>query len=361
MNLPFFFLILLLAIVNWCKSLRAEAQPLTIKQGMVLIKGQTYYRGNEKSLGNPDHYLEERPVHLVEVSSFWIDQYEVTNAQFKEFVDATGYVTFAEKPVDQTLFPNASGEHLLPGATVFSPPPKSLNPYSTNDPWQWWAYRPGANWRHPQGPDSSIEKIMDHPVVCVNINDARAYAKWAKKRLPTEAEWELAARGGLKQAMFTWGNEHKPEGEWYANCFQGNFPARNSVLDGFLFTAPVGSFPKNGYGLYDMAGNVWEICSDYYHPQYYQIFVSHPHKNPKGPEYPISQIELNYFQQTGTCPMPKEIAHDLLSLHVARGGSFLCHSNYCLRYRPASRSVAESLAPTNHTGFRCVRDTEEVF
>ena len=352
----FFLVSLFILLPNWFEGFLGTILAIEIKDGMVFIKGQTYYRGNEKSLGNQDRYKEEKPVHKVEVSSFWIDQYEVTNAQFKEFVDATGYVTFAEKPIDKTLFPNASGVHLKPGATVFSPPPRSLNPYSTNDPWQWWAYRPGANWKHPQGPDSSIEKLMSHPVVCVNIDDARAYAEWAGKRLSTEAEWELAARGGLKQAMFTWGNEHKPEGEWYANCFQGNFPARNSELDGFLYTAPVGSFPKNGYGLYDMAGNVWEICSDYYHPQYYQIFVNQPHKDPKGPEFPISQSELNYFQQTGTCPMPKEIINKLLFLHVARGGSFLCHSNYCLRYRPAARSVAESLAPTNHTGFRCVKD-----
>ena len=323
---------------------------------MVFIEGKSYLRGNEKPPGNGDKYPEEGPVHIVKVSSFWIDKYEVTNAQFKEFVDATGYITFAEKALSKDLFPAAPEGQLLPGATVFAPPLKNLNPKSTHDPWNWWAFRSGASWRRPEGRNSSIKARMDHPVVCVNIDDAKAFAHWAGKRLPTEAEWELAARGGLKESMFVWGNEARPGEKWLANCFQGTFPAKNSARDGYHTTSPVGSFPPNGYGLYDMAGNVWEICSDYFHPSYYSQFIKNPHPNPTGPKSAITQIELEHFRHTGTCPMPRKGVSELMYLHVARGGSFLCHWDYCLRYRPAARSHSESLSPTNHTGFRCVRE-----
>ena len=325
---------------------------------MVLIKGQSYLMGNEKPAENGEVYPEEGPVHQVEVSSFWIDKYEVTNAQFKEFVDATGYVTFAEKPLSKDVFPLAPPEQLLPGATVFAPPPENINPRSENDPWNWWLYRKGACWRRPEGRNSSIKSRMDHPVVCVNIDDAKAYAKWAGKRLPTEAEWELAGRGGLEDSMYAWGNEARPLGKWMANCFQGTFPAENSGQDGFHSTSPVGSFPPNGYGLYDIAGNVWEICSDFFHPSYYSEFMENPHPNPTGPTSPITQIELEQFRRTGTCPLPMEDQNSLMNLNVARGGSFLCHWDYCLRYRPAARNHSESLSPTNHTGFRCVKDVK---
>lgn len=343
-------------------SSRAPSAPppgkIEEKDGMVLLRGGTYLRGNNTPPGNGDHYPEEGPAHKVEVSSFWIDKYEVTNAQFKEFVDATGYVTFAEKSLSKDVFPKAPPGQLVPGATVFAPPPKNLDPREKNDPWDWWSYRKGACWKRPNGEGSSIKNRMDHPVVCVNVDDAKAYAKWAGKRLPTEAEWELAARGGTEGDMFTWGNEARPEGKWLANCFQGNFPAQNTAQDGYLYTAPVGSFPPNAYGLYDMAGNVWEICSDYFHPAYYRDFLENPHPNPTGPESAITQIELEEFRLSGTCPAPQAGVNELMFLNVTKGGSFLCHFDYCLRYRPAARHHAESLSPSNHSGFRCVKDAE---
>ncbi len=335
-----------------------EIKDISSLNEMVFIEGQSYSRGNEKPAGNGEKYPEEGPVHAVEVSSFWMDKYEVTNAQFKEFVDATGYITFAEKPLDKKVFPVAPESQLVPGATVFAPPLKNINPRAQNDPWNWWSYRKGASWRRPEGRNSSIKKRMDHPVVCVNVDDAKTYAKWAGKRLPTEAEWELAARGGLKGSMFVWGNEARPKGKWLANCFQGVFPAKNSAQDGFHSTSPVGSYPPNGYGLFDIAGNVWEICSDFYHPSYYSEFIENPHPNPTGPQSPITQIELDHFRHTGTCPLPRKGINELMYLHVARGGSFLCHWDYCLRYRPAARNHSESLSPTNHTGFRCARDAD---
>ena len=328
------------------------------KDGMVLLRGGTYLRGNNKAPGNGDRYPEEGPAHKVEVSSFWIDKYEVTNTQFKEFVDATGYVTFAEKALSKDVFPKAPPGQLVPGATVFAPPPKNINPRAENDPWDWWAYRKGACWKRPNGEGSSISNRMDHPVVCVNVDDAKAYAKWAGKRLPTEAEWELAARGGAEGNLYIWGNEARPDGKWLANCFQGKFPSQNTARDGYLYTSPVGSFPPNGYGLYDMAGNVWEICSDYFHPGYYNEFIQNPHPDPKGPTSPITQIELEEFRLTGTCPAPQAGANELLFLNVTKGGSFLCHFDYCLRYRPAARHHAESLSPSNHSGFRCVKDAD---
>ena len=328
------------------------------ENGMVLIRGATYLRGNDKRAGNGDYYPEESPSHKVTVSSFWIDKYEVTNSQFKEFVDATGYVTFAEKALDKKFFTDAPAEQLKPGATVFSPPQEKINPKEKNDPWDWWSYKVGACWKRPEGGNSSIASRMDHPVVCINIDDAKAFAKWKGKRLPTEAEWELAARGGLKQKQFVWGDKANPNDQWLANCFQGIFPNANSASDGYLYTSPVGSFPPNGYGIYDMAGNVWEMCSDFFHPSFYREFVKNPHPDPTGPKHPISQIELDHFHRTGTCPTARSKMNKLMFLHVSKGGSFLCHWDYCLRYRPAARNHTESLSPSNHTGFRCARDVD---
>ena len=325
-------------------------------EGMVFVQGGDFLMGNSIDPGNGGNYIEESPPHRVEVGSFWIDKHEVTNAQFLEFVEATDYVTFAEKPLSKEIFPKAPSEQLLPGATVFSPPPDEIDPRQTQDAWQWWAYKHGANWKHPEGKGSSIEDRMDHPVVCVNLDDAKAYAEWAGKRLPTEAEWEYAARGGLEEAMFTWGNEHKPDGKWWVNCFQGVFPHDNTTEDGFAMTAPVGSFPDNGYGLFDMAGNVWELCSDHYSPTYFKELGDGLIKNPLGPEQPISMIELDFYSRHGFCPEPDADSHPITFLNVVKGGSFLCAYEYCLRYRPAARHYAELLSPTNHTGFRCVKD-----
>jgi formylglycine-generating enzyme required for sulfatase activity len=360
---PLFFVIL---IFSGCTGVeekqeipRAEPTPKRIeKEGMVFIPATKFIRGNDKTPGNGEKYPEEGPAHEVEVHGFWIDKYEVTNAEFKKFIDETGYVTFAEKPLDKNLFPNAPDNQLEPGATIFSPPPDSINPWDENNPWDWWSYTAGASWKKPFGPNSSIYNLMDHPVVCINIDDAKAYAEWAGKRLPTEAEWELAARGGLKNNLYSWGNEPKPGGEWMANCFQGKFPSKNSAQDGYHYTSPVGSFPPNGFGLYDMAGNVWEMCSDYFHPSYYTTFLKNPHPNPKGPKSAITQIELDHFRSTGTCPTKRPGTDDLMFLHVAKGGSYLCHWDYCLRYRPAARNHSESLSPTNHTGFRCAKDLD---
>jgi formylglycine-generating enzyme required for sulfatase activity len=324
--------------------------------GMVYVEGKTYMRGNDLTPDNGVPYPEESPAHKVTVSSFWIDQHEVTNKKFSAFVAATGYVTFAEKPLSKDLFPQAPASQLVPGATVFVPPNRSIDPWRSGDPWQWWSYRAGASWKQPEGKGSSIEQRMDHPVVCVNIQDAKAYAQWAGKRLPTEAEWELAARGGKEEQMYTWGNQTKPDNRWLANCFQGEFPAKNTREDGFAATAPVGSFPPNDLGLYDMAANVWELCSDHYYPNYYKIFSHSPHPNPKGPKDPITMFELQFFSEHGYFKnhSAKNMPH-LLHLYTMRGGSFLCHFDYCLRYRPASRHHFESLSPTNHVGFRCVK------
>ncbi len=324
-------------------------------KGMAFIPEGTYVRGSEGKLDNGKAYLEESPKHFVTVSSFYMDETEVTNAQFMAFIEDTGYITFAEKGLSKEDFPMAPAEMLKAGASIFTPPPTDIDPHRYNAQ-SWWPFVPGADWRHPQGPGSSIVDKMDHPVVCVNYYDAKAYAAWAGKRLPTEAEWELAARGGLQEKTYTWGNERKPEKAWLANCFQGNFPAKDTAEDGFLSTAPVQSFAKNGYGLYDMAGNVWEICADYYRPDYYSQFVKNAHPNPTGPTQPVTDAEVAIWRQTSRLPEAHPDIPKLTHLRVSKGGSFLCHVDYCLRYRPAARQQSEPLTPTNHTGFRCVKD-----
>ncbi|MFC5051124.1 formylglycine-generating enzyme family protein [Rubritalea spongiae] len=350
--------------------------PVSAPEGMVWIPGKTYWRGNDQDPGNlsifqegvtnpiqrqqiaENHFKEERPVHQVTVKGFYMDATEVTNRQFKEFVDATGYVTLAEKGLSAEEFPNARPEDLVGGANVYTKPAEEINPRRSNNAWRWWAFTEGANWRHPEGPDSSIEDKMDHPVVNVNYDDAQAYAKWAGKRLPTEAEWELAARGGHEKRMFIWGDHVKKDDKWVANCFQGDFPNKSDNQDGFHFTAPVKSYPPNDFGLYDMAGNVWEICSDYFHPRYYFEFVKAPHDNPQGPDFGITEGQSSEIERTGTySEIPK--LPELTKLRVSRGGSFLCHFSYCLRFRPAARHYNEPLTPAHHTGFRCVKDAPE--
>ncbi len=340
-----------------------NAQPTspTPPKGMVFIPGGTYTRGEDRNLGGRSQYPEEQPVHQVTVSSFFLDQTEVTNAEFAKFVQETGYETQSENDFKRKDFPRAPEEQLKAGALVFQAPDQEVDKWRPGAEWQWWQFTPGANWRNPTGPNSSIADKMDHPVVCITKEDAEAYCKWAGKRLPTEAEWERAARGNIDHALFVWGEKPKPEGKgWPANIFQGDFPQSNKALDGYIGSAPVKSFPPNDFGLYDMAGNVWEICSDLYRPDYYQHFVKKPTKDPTGPplEHAITQPETQVFAQGKTIPDVVEVFHPLARLWVTKGGSFLCHHTYCLRYRPGARHYTESLSPAIHTGFRCAKDLE---
>jgi formylglycine-generating enzyme required for sulfatase activity len=295
--------------------------------GMVWVPGGVFLMGDETM---PD----AMPRHAVWVDGFWMDETEVTNAEFAQFVDATGYVTVAERPLNPADFPGAPAEALVPGAVVFAEPAGAV---SLGDHLQWWSYVPGAHWRHPLGPASSIKGIENHPVVHVAWEDAQAYAKWAGKRLPTEAEWERAARGGLDDAPFVWGEEWMPDGKFMANTFQGHFPDRNTAEDGFAGAAPVKSFPANGLGLYDMAGNVWEWCSDWYRGDMYAL-RGEMTVNPSGPDGSFDPAEPGVKKR------------------VTKGGSFLCTSQYCSRYRPGGRGKSEIDTGTNHIGFRCVRD-----
>ena len=279
---------------------------------------------------------DSRPVHRVYVDGFWMDKTDVTNAQFAKFIAATHYITEAERTPKAEDFPGAPSENLVAGAVVFSPPDQ---PVSLNDYLQWWSYVKGANWRHPNGPESDIKGKENYPVVDVSYSDALAYAKWAGRRLPTEAEWEFAARGGLSGKPFVWGDSCRPGGKFMANTFQGHFPNKNSDEDGFSLTSPVTEFPPNGYGLYDMAGNVWQWVSDWYRPDYYkQLYasgsISH---NPIGPESSFDPAERG---------VPKP---------VMRGGSFLCTDQYCSRYMVGTRGKGEVSTGTNHLGFRCVK------
>jgi formylglycine-generating enzyme required for sulfatase activity len=294
-------------------------------EGMVWIPAGKFWMGSEEG------FSDTRPVHEVYVDGFWMDQTEVTNAQFAAFVQATGYVTVAERPPDPKDFPDAPPEKLVPGSIVFTPPD---GPVPLNNHLVWWRYVPGACWRHPEGPQSTIEGRENHPVVHVCWNDAVAYAEWAGKRLPTEAEWEYAARGGLDRKRYCWGDELCPGGRWQANIWQGHFPNENTAEDGFRGTAPVRSYPPNGYGLYDMAGNVWEWCADWYQPDYYAIS---PARNPQGPSFSHDPLEPT---------IPKR---------VQRGGSFLCSDMYCTRYLPGGRGKGDVNSGAGHVGFRCVR------
>ncbi len=292
--------------------------------GMVWIPGGRFQRGTTE-------YFDTRPVREIQIDGFWIDRTEVTNSEFARFVQATGYRTVAERPLDPRLFPGANPADLVVGSIVFTPPKQDVD---LNSPLSWWSYVAGADWKHPQGPGSSIDGQSNHPVVQVCWDDAVAYANWAGKRLPTEAEWEFAARGGLDQTTYTWGNDPPSAGPSRANIWQGQFPTRNTVADGYGSTAPVGSFPPNGFGLADMAGNVWEWCSDWYRPDAYALGST---TNPTGPTDSFDPDEPG---------IPKR---------VQRGGSFLCSDDYCVRYRPGTRGKGDPGSAASHTGFRCVR------
>ena len=279
---------------------------------------------------------DARPIHRVYVDAFWIDAAEVTNEQFEKFVAATNYVTVAERPLRAADFPGVPSEALVPGSVVFTPPASQV---PLSDFLRWWSYVPGANWRHPEGPDSMIVGREQHPVVHVAYEDAEAYARWAGKRLPTEAEWEFAARGGRGGERYPWGSEPQPGGKWPANIFEGEFPHRNTQADGFGGTAPVGRFPANAYGLHDVAGNVWEWCSDWYRPDTYaRDFAAAQKGVTRHPRGPAREESFD----------PQE--------RVQRGGSFLCTEQYCTRYMTGSRGKGAPDTGSNHVGFRCVMD-----
>jgi formylglycine-generating enzyme required for sulfatase activity len=279
---------------------------------------------------------DSRPVHRVYVDGFWMDRTEVTNAQFAAFVRATGYVTVAERTPRAEDFPGAPAENLVAGSVVFSPPDHAV---PLNDHFQWWSYVKGANWRHPLGPNSSIKGREQFPVVHVAYDDAAAYARWAGKRLPTEAEWEFAARGGLTGKLYPWGDDFDPDHKPLANTHQGHFPERDAGTDGYAGIGPVAQFRPNGYGLYDVAGNVWEWVSDWYRPDYYAelTVLGEVPRNPQGPTSSFDPDEPD---------VPKR---------VMRGGSFLCTDQYCSRYMVGTRGKGELSTGTNHLGFRCVR------
>ena len=298
--------------------------------GMLWIPGGQFWMGAAE--GDEEKFPDAEPRHLVYVDGFWMDRTEVTNVQFEKFVSETGYKTVAERQLDPRDYPGADPDMVVPGSAVFSPPDRQV---PLDDFLQWWEYVPGASWRQPEGPESDISDRMNHPVVHVCWEDAAAYAKWAGKRLPTEAEWEFAARGGLDRERYVWGDKLMPDDRWQANIWQGNFPNENTADDGFLRTSPDASFDPNGFGLYDMAGNVWEWCADWYRPDYYR---HSPRLNPQGPDDSYDPNE------PGT---PKR---------VQRGGSFLCCDQYCVRYRPGARHHGATDSGASHTGFRCVKE-----
>jgi formylglycine-generating enzyme required for sulfatase activity len=311
--------------------------------GMRLIPAGEFTMGTDdlNSMAN------ERPAHRVQLDSFWIDEHDVTNAEFRRFADATGYLTTAEKPVNWEDMkkqvppgtPKPPDEVLKPGSLVFTPPDHAVD---LTDMSNWWSWTHGANWRHPQGPQSNIDGKDEFPVVQMSWDDANAYAKWAGKRLPTEAEWEYASRGGAKtNTRYFWGDEFKVNGKFMANTFTGTFPFKNTAEDGFAAQSPVKSFPPNGYGLYDMAGNVWNWCSDFYaDDMHVRAKAQGVVRNPKGPEKTFS-------------------AQNALSVeHVTKGGSFLCNPNYCESYRPTARRGTPYDTGSEHVGFRCAKSAD---
>jgi formylglycine-generating enzyme required for sulfatase activity len=297
----------------------------------------TFIPGGTFVMGSDHHYPEEAPAHRVAVDGLWIDRDPVTNHQFALFIRKTGYVTVAERAPNPADYPGAKPELLMPSSIVFRQPPHRVD---LRNHYNWWAYVPGADWRHPQGAGSSITRRPHHPVVHVAWEDVEAYSHWAGKELPTEAEWEFAARGGLDGATYAWGQEFTPEGRWMANTWQGEFPIENTAQDGYEGTSPVGSFPPNGYGLLDMIGNVWEWTADWYQTRaqtsHACCTVDSPHDAAR---------EQSYDPQLPDVRIPRK---------VMKGGSHLCAPNYCRRYRPAARMPQPIDTATSHLGFRCI-------
>ncbi len=318
----------------------SEMPPSIKGSGEALRSGMVWIPGGTSRMGSEDFYPEERPVHEVTVYGFWMDARIVTNEEFARFVDATGYVTVAERPVRAEDFPGAPPENLVPGSMLFR---KREGPVDLRNYANWWVWAPGTSWRRPLGPQSSFADRERHPVVHVAYEDAEAYARWAGKELPTEAEWEFAARGGLDGAKFTWGDEHFPRGQAMANTWQGEFPWQNLLLDGYEGTSPVGTFPPNGYGLFDMAGNVWEWTCDWYVPRHADEVVKPCCGPPVNPR--IASPDKSYDPAQPQFRIPRK---------VIKGGSHLCAPNYCLRYRPAARQPQMIDTGMSHIGFRCI-------
>ncbi len=318
------------------EAVPAEPAP----DGMVWVPGGEFSMGIADPRGLPsgggEAMRDARPIHRVYVDGFWLDKTTVTNAEFARFVEKTGYETVAERPLNPEDFPGVPEENLAPGALVFVYPSRVDDPHNFT---QWWRWTPGASWHAPHGPGSSVEDKADHPVVHIAWEDAQAYAEWAGKRLPTEAEWEFAARGGLTGKPYPWGREFKPDAEWAANIWQGRFPVENTADDGFEGLAPVAQFPPNGYGLYDMGGNVWEWTADWYRPDTYarRAVPDEAVRNPTGPDSSFDPSEPH---------IPKR---------VTRGGSFLCTDQYCTRYMVGTRGRGEPDSGAIHTGFRLVK------
>lgn len=302
-----------------------EVKKNTSTDGMVWIAGGEFMMGT-------NDFPDAKPIHKVSVKGYWMDEHEVTNAQFAAFVKATNYVTIAERPLDPKDYPGVPLENLVPGSAVFVAPTEKV---TLDNIQQWWQYVPAASWQHPSGPESTIVGLENNPVVQVSYLDAKAYADWAGKRLPTEAEWEFAARAGRSHTKYYWGKDLKPNDKWVANIFQGTFPNNNTAEDGFTGVAPVKSFPKNPLGIYDLEGNVWEWCSDVYSEDYYK---NSEIVNPKGP------LITNDPDESG------------VEKHVQRGGSYLCSDQYCIRFVAGSRGKGETTSASNHLGFRCVKD-----
>ncbi len=328
-------------------TVESSARPAgAVPAGMVWVPGGEFSMGTEDPTrmtceGHGDDPMHDaRPIHRVVLDGFWMDATEVTNEQYAKFVEATGYVTVAERRPKAEDFPGVPPEALVPGSILFTP---TEGPVPLGNFMAWWRYEAGASWRHPNGVGSDIRGKENYPVVHVAYEDAVAYAKWAGKRLPTEAEWEFAARGGKAGKPFVWGDDFKPGGKWMANIYEGLFPVKDLGSDGYVGAAPVRQYPANGYGLYDIAGNVWEWCADWYRPDYYQQLASQGPvaRNPQGPADSFDP------QEPG---VPKR---------VHRGGSFLCTDQYCTRYMVGSRGKGEASSASNHVGFRCVRSAVE--
>lgn len=349
-NNPFKFATILIAfagIIGCDSNKTAEKAQTSVTakaaDGMVWIEGGSFWMGTDEL----EAYAVERPAVEREVKGFWMDETEVTNAQFAEFVAETGYVTVAERKIDWEELrkqlppdtPKLPDDQLQPGSLVFSPPNHPVSTQS-NDISQWWKWVPGANWKHPEGPESTISGRENHPVVHIAFEDAEAYAKWAGKRLPTEAEWEYAAKAGKEKVRYAWGTEFRPNGQFMANTFQGDFPHQNLVEDNFAGTAPVKSFQANGFGLYDMIGNVWELTADWYDAiQFSRVAGIAP---------PLDSAMNKCYNPTNPYAQEK----------VIKGGSFLCADDYCINYRPSARQGHAYDSGTSNVGFRCVKDAE---